>query len=202
LIAECRTLGGCATGDAKVTRGYRLPARHVIHTVGPIGEKPALLASAYRRSLDVAATHGCRSVAFPCISTGVYGYPQGRAALLALTTVRAWLDVPSNAAAIDRVVFTCFLGEDLAMYDLLLPAVFPMAYAPLPAAAAGAAAPAAAAAAAPAAAPAGGAGGISAAGPHAAGGAGGVGAGATAAATQREQPCADSDVGKAAASKV
>lgn len=96
LLAECRTLGGCKTGDAKITGGYRLRARHVIHTVGPVyrdgkhGE-PALLSSAYRRSLELARDHHLTSVAFPAISTGVYGYPQADAARIALTTILDFL---------------------------------------------------------------------------------------------------------------
>lgn len=92
LLAECRTLGGCETGDAKITGGYRLPAAHVIHTVGPVyrdgqhGE-PELLASAYRRSIEVAAANGCAQVAFPAISAGVYGYPLAEAAQIAVDTV-------------------------------------------------------------------------------------------------------------------
>jgi O-acetyl-ADP-ribose deacetylase (regulator of RNase III) len=113
LLAECRTLGGCETGDAKITRGYRLPARYVIHTVGPVWHGGAhgeaeLLASCYRRSLGVARQNGVRSIAFPAISCGAYGYPIDAATKIAVDTVKA------NADDIDRVIFACF-GRDV--YD-------------------------------------------------------------------------------------
>lgn len=110
LLDECRTLGGCETGDAKITAGYRLPAAHVIHTVGPVwqggGEnEPALLASCYRRSLELARDRRCTSVAFPAISTGIYGYPKDQAAEIAVRTVAAFLD---GSDLPDRVVFVGF----------------------------------------------------------------------------------------------
>jgi O-acetyl-ADP-ribose deacetylase len=110
LLAECRTLRGCKTGDAKITRGYRLPARHVIHTVGPVWQggknnEPQLLASCYRRSLELAAANDCRTIAFPAISTGVYGYPKAKAAGIAVTTVAAYL---ATAELPESVIFCCF----------------------------------------------------------------------------------------------
>ncbi|HEY2967930.1 MAG TPA: O-acetyl-ADP-ribose deacetylase, partial [Casimicrobiaceae bacterium] len=95
LLAECRTLGGCATGEAKITRGYRLPARHVIHTVGPVWHggrsgEPELLASCYRRSLELALAHRLKSIAFPAISCGAYGYPLEEAIPIAIGTVRGF----------------------------------------------------------------------------------------------------------------
>lgn len=122
LLRECRTLGGCRTGDAKLTRGYRLPARHVVHTVGPVWHggsrgEPAALQSCYRRSLQVAAAAGCTSVAFPCISTGAYGYPFARAAQLAIAAVRETLgEVPG----VSEVIFCCHAPQDLAVYERLL----------------------------------------------------------------------------------
>lgn len=97
LLAECRTLGGCPTGEARITKGYNLPARHVIHTVGPVwkggdaGEE-ALLASAYRNSLALARAHGLQTIAFPAISTGIYGFPPERAARIAVDTIRRHAD--------------------------------------------------------------------------------------------------------------
>lgn len=110
LLAECRTLGGCETGQAKATGGYRLPARYVIHTVGPVWRgggagEPSLLASCYENSLRLADSLGCRSIAFPAISTGVYGYPVEPAAEIALRTVRAFL---TGAQALDEVILVAF----------------------------------------------------------------------------------------------
>jgi O-acetyl-ADP-ribose deacetylase (regulator of RNase III) len=119
LLAECRTLGGCATGDAKLTRGYRLKARHVIHTVGPVwrggsrGESE-LLASCYRRSLEIAGAHDLRSIAFPAISTGVYGYPGEAAAQIAVQTVAGFAGGPTD------VVFCCFSADDTRRYQDLI----------------------------------------------------------------------------------
>jgi O-acetyl-ADP-ribose deacetylase (regulator of RNase III) len=122
LLDECRSLGGGKTGDAKLTRGYRLPARFVIHTVGPVwhgGDRgePELLASCYRRCIEVAAQNGIHSLAFPGISTGVYGYPVERAARVAVATVRA--AVPAFPA-IREVIFCCHSAADLAVYQALL----------------------------------------------------------------------------------
>src|SRR3954452_20850694 len=115
LLAECRTLGGCATGDAKITSGYKLPARHVIHAVGPVWHgggagEDAALASCYRRALELCQAHGLTSVAFPAISTGVYGFPADRAASIAVNTV---IDALKAAPAVTRVIFCCF-SEDSA----------------------------------------------------------------------------------------
>ncbi len=118
LLAECRTLGGCPTGEARMTRGYDLSARYVIHTVGPVwhgGTKgePALLAACYRNSLTLARDEGLATVAFPSISTGVYGYPVEKACRIALTETLRFLD---NNPAPDRVVFVCFSKVDAEVY--------------------------------------------------------------------------------------
>jgi O-acetyl-ADP-ribose deacetylase (regulator of RNase III) len=122
LREECARLGGCPPGEARLTRGYRLPARHVIHTVGPIwrggghGEADTLR-RCYESSLALAARHGLFSVAFPSISTGAYGYPIEQAAAIAVATVRTELAKPS---LIERVLFVCFSEADLAVYRRLL----------------------------------------------------------------------------------
>ncbi len=124
LLEECRALGGCATGDAKLTLGHDLPARFVIHAVGPVWRggrrgEPALLAACYRRSIELAEKHGAPSIAFPGISTGAYGYPVAEAAPLAVATVR---DTLRTAASIREVVFCCFSQADLAVYRAALEA--------------------------------------------------------------------------------
>jgi O-acetyl-ADP-ribose deacetylase len=118
LLEECRALGGCPTGEARITGAYNLPHRHVIHTVGPVwngggsGEAD-LLASCYRNSLQLAVDHACYSVAFPAISTGVYGYPVDAATQVAVRAVRDWLD--ANGDPLD-VLFVCFDAKTLAAY--------------------------------------------------------------------------------------
>jgi O-acetyl-ADP-ribose deacetylase (regulator of RNase III) len=121
LLAECRTLGGCATGEAKITRGYRLPARHVIHTVGPVWHggrsgEPELLASCYRRSLELAFAHRLKSIAFPAISCGAYGYPLEEAIPVAIGTVRGFVRLD----ALDRVLFACASAAVLSVYQAAL----------------------------------------------------------------------------------
>ncbi len=111
LLAECRGLGGCATGSAKITRGYRLPARHVIHAVGPVwqggrADEENLLASCYRTALVLAADHGLRSIAFPAISTGIYAFPADRAARIAVGTVVS--EISADPRGLQRAVFCCF----------------------------------------------------------------------------------------------
>jgi len=122
LRNECYLLGGCKTGEAKITKGYRLPAKFIIHTVGPVWRdgnsgEPELLASCYRRSMEIAAHYGVRTIAFPSVSTGVYGYPIEQAARVAINTVRAQL---INFPSIQEVVFCCFSGGDLVVYEQVL----------------------------------------------------------------------------------
>jgi O-acetyl-ADP-ribose deacetylase len=125
LLAECRTLQGCATGSAKITKGYRLPAKHVIHAVGPIFKDGAhnedeLLASCYRTALSIAAAHRLQSIAFPAISTGIYGFPADRAAGIAVRTVAAALE---EQGAPERVVFCCFSEAGAAHHRAALAAL-------------------------------------------------------------------------------
>jgi len=124
LLAECRTLNGCATGDAKITRGYRLKAQHVIHTVGPVwnggnlGEDD-LLASCYRRSIELCRKHGLASVAFPAISTGIYRFPAERAAGIAVATV---VDALATAPEMTSVTFCCFSEDSARLHESALAA--------------------------------------------------------------------------------
>lgn len=122
LVHECRLLGGCKTGQAKITQGYRLKARHIIHTVGPVWRggsngEPELLKSCYENSLQLAGKHGLHSMAFPCISTGIYGYPPDLAAQIAVTTAQTFVSCQSSVA---HIVFCCFSEQDLKLYQNLL----------------------------------------------------------------------------------
>jgi len=122
LLAECRTLGGCPTGEARITGAYNLPHRHIIHAVGPVWEgggagEAELLAGCYRNALRLARDHACASIAFPAISTGVYGFPKQPAAAIAVTTVR---DVLAAEASAMRILFSCFDPETLSLYRALL----------------------------------------------------------------------------------
>jgi O-acetyl-ADP-ribose deacetylase (regulator of RNase III) len=119
LLAHCRTLGGCPTGEARITPGFRLPARRVIHAVGPVWQgggrgEARLLASCYAACFELALANGVRSIAFPCIGTGVYGYPKDQAAAIALEAMRA------HADRFERIIACCFSEEDAAVYRRLL----------------------------------------------------------------------------------
>ena len=120
LVAECRMLNGCKTGDAKLTKGYRLPARHVIHTVGPVWQgggkgEAELLTSCYRRSLEIACAHNCRTIAFPAISTGIYRFPKDEATRIAVGTVGDFL---RQSTLPDIVTFCCFDAQTAELYRL------------------------------------------------------------------------------------
>jgi len=122
LLEACRALGGCAAGNAKLTKGFLLPAKHVVHAVGPVWQggkqnEPELLASCYRRALELATLVEAKTIAFPCISTGVYGYPVNQAARIAVAQVRAYV---SENGELKEVVFCCFSDKDLAVYEALL----------------------------------------------------------------------------------
>ncbi len=118
LLEECRTLNGCETGEAKITMGYQLPARHVIHTVGPVwrggnNREDELLASCYTSSLEVAVNNQCKTIAFPNISTGIYGFPKERAAMIAINTTKEFL---AKSKTIIKVIFVCFDEENYNLY--------------------------------------------------------------------------------------
>ena len=122
LLAECRTLKGCKTGEAKITKGYRLPAKYVIHTVGPVWHggyknEPELLAGCYRNSLKLAVENHIKTIAFPCISTGIYGYPKEQAAKIALTEMMSFL---KNNNAIEKIIVVCFDKENFGIYEKLM----------------------------------------------------------------------------------
>jgi len=127
LLEECRTLGGCSRGEARLTKGYKLPARFIIHTVGPVWrgghrQEPALLESTYLSSLKLAEKHCLKSLAFPNISTGVYGFPKTKAARIAFTTVKQFLD---QHPLPETVIFCCFDGENYQIYQELLSLISP-----------------------------------------------------------------------------
>ena len=122
LLAECRTLNGCKTGKAKITKGYNLPAKHVIHTVGPVYEdgnsgEPALLYSCYHESLKLAADNGIATIAFPCISTGIFGYPFKEACVIALRAVEDFIQKDNR---ISKVFMVCLSDEDFECYESVL----------------------------------------------------------------------------------
>jgi O-acetyl-ADP-ribose deacetylase (regulator of RNase III) len=122
LLEECRGLKGCRAGEAKITGGYNLPAKHVIHTVGPVwndgkNNEPVILESCYVRSLQIACENGLKTVAFPCISTGVYRFPKGKAAQIAVETVKACL---KKMPELEKIIFVCFSSEDYQIYEKLL----------------------------------------------------------------------------------
>lgn len=122
LLEECRTIGGCPTGEARITKGYNLPAKYIIHTVGPVyhgghyGE-PEKLAACYRNSLKLATQYGCKTIAFPNISTGVYGYPKEEASQIAVAEVNRFL---AENKIISKVIFCCFDSENYNLYHRLL----------------------------------------------------------------------------------
>ncbi|HOJ37178.1 MAG TPA: O-acetyl-ADP-ribose deacetylase [Ignavibacteriales bacterium] len=123
LLEECKTLGGCKTGDAKITKGYNLLAKFVIHTVGPVwrggnNNEPFLLSECYRNSLKLAEQYSIKTIAFPCISTGVYGYPKKDAAKIAVDTVITYLN--SSSYKFDKILFVCFSEDDYIIYQNIL----------------------------------------------------------------------------------
>ncbi|KAI9498848.1 MACRO domain-containing protein 2 [Zychaea mexicana] len=127
LYQECKTLKGCSIGEAKITKGYQLPAKHVIHTVGPRNQEKQVLAQCYINCLRKCETNNLRAVAFPCISTGAFGYDHEQAANVALSNVRAYLmaDLAKGKNSFDKIVFCVFSERDKSIYEGLLPVYFP-----------------------------------------------------------------------------
>ena len=123
LLEECKTLKGCKTGEAKITSGYNIPAKKIIHAVGPIGENKEMLKSAYESSLQLMIQHNLKTIAFPCISTGIYKYPAHNAALVAIETVKEFLE--KNQETVDKVIFCLFVQSDVDIYNKLMPLYFP-----------------------------------------------------------------------------
>lgn len=119
-------LGGCATGQTKISPGFKLPAKWILSTVGPIGEDEKLLRSCYQTCLNLVEKHNIKSVGFCCISTGIFGYPLKSATHVALDTVRKWLEKDDNYKKVDRIIFVVFLDKEGAMYDALVPYYFPL----------------------------------------------------------------------------
>jgi O-acetyl-ADP-ribose deacetylase (regulator of RNase III) len=126
LAKECKLVGGCTTGEAKITNGHNLPANYVIHAVGPRRENPPDLSNAYKSSLDLCIMHGLRTIAFSTISTGTYGYPCHAASGVVLETLRTWLTTDKNYEHIDRIIFCLFTEEDVLAYNSWLPHFFPV----------------------------------------------------------------------------
>ena len=124
LLKECRTLQGCSTGDAKITYGYKLPATHVIHTVGPMNGDAKQLFSCYQTSLEIARKFGLRSIAFPCVSTGIYGFPNDRAAEIVLSLTKSYLEEFGDH--FDRIIFCLFMQEDIYLYQDFMQVFFPI----------------------------------------------------------------------------
>ncbi|KAH8853764.1 O-acetyl-ADP-ribose deacetylase MACROD2 isoform 1 [Schistosoma japonicum] len=118
LLVACQKLGGCPTGDAKLTPGFNLPSKYVIHCVGPIGQNDAALGSTYQKALELCSEHNIQSIAFPCISTGVYGFPNEAAAKVAIHTVLSYM---KSHPEIQRVIFCIFMDIDYKIYEKLIP---------------------------------------------------------------------------------
>lgn len=130
LRKECATLNGCNTGFTKITKGYRLPAKHVLHTVGPTEEDPIALQSCYSTTLQLVEKYNLKSVAFCCVATGIFGYPLRNASKIALKTIREWLEANENYKKVDRLIFVVFLDKEQKCYESLMPKYFPLPLTP------------------------------------------------------------------------